>query len=369
MRTRQHLPGKSADATCTYICYSRICLINPVFTFAEYTPTANLHVFLYSGDPLVHSAIRMDKDINRRRPGSVLDHPGRPFPRQSHPSTGTASVYDSVDDYMWTSAALEDPEDLPPLPAWLLNAPAPAVAAADTARHSPNIKLPPFQSSRPAAWFTSVQQTFHFRGVSDQKNMFTYCYVTLEEEQMQQVDDLIEMYPLLPDAFFRLRDLLVATHSPDAYQRLEQFLALPPLGGEKPSTLLTNMKQLCPPGEDATIMFWGMFLSRPPPLIRIQHAEDWVSPVHALAAHADALVTHNHGGVTAPLLKDQAPLVAAATAHGSKFPACGGKPSGGRPVAASTSAPASDKPWKKLKKFCRRGDLELLLCYDFGYME
>ena len=246
---------------------------------------------------------------------------------------------------------MEDPEDLPPLPAWLLNAPAPTVAAADTARHSPNIKLPPFQSSRPAAWFTSVQQTFHFRGVSDQKNMFTYCYVTLEEEQMQQVDDLIEMYPLLPDAFFRLRDLLVATHSPDAYQRLEQFLALPPLGGEKPSTLLTNMKQLCPPGEDATIMFWGMFLSRLPPLIRIQHAEDWVSPVHALAAHADALVTHNHGGVTAPLLKDQAPLVAAATAHGSKFPACGGKPSGGRPVAASTSAPASDKPWKKLKKF------------------
>ena len=48
LRTRQHLPGKSADETCTYICYSRICLTSPVFTFAKYTPTAYLHVILHT---------------------------------------------------------------------------------------------------------------------------------------------------------------------------------------------------------------------------------------------------------------------------------------------------------------------------------
>ena len=57
---------------------------------------------------------------------------------------------------------------------------------------------------------------------------------------MQQVDDLIEMDPLPLDAFFHLRDWLVATHSLDAYRRIEQLLALPPLSGEKPSTLLAT---------------------------------------------------------------------------------------------------------------------------------
>jgi len=290
---------------------------------------------------------------NRRRPGSALDQPDRPPSRQSHPSTGTASVFESIDDYSWTPAASEDFDDLPPPPAWLLDAPAAAPAAA--ARPAPNIKLPPFRSGRPAAWFAAVQQTFRIRGVSDQRDMFTYCYAALEEEQMQQVDDLIEMDPLPPDAFFRLRDRLVATHSLDAYQRLEQLLALPPLGGEKPSTLLANMKQLCPPGEDSSMMFRGMFLSRLPPLIRLQLAEDRVSPVQALAARADALVVHNHGGVAASLSEDQSALVAAAGAHGKQFSSRGGRSSGGRPSAAaaapshSSSAAASDKPWKKLK--------------------
>ena len=175
----------------------------------------------------------------------------------------------------------------------------------------------------------------------------------MEEEQMQQVDDLIKMDPLLPDTFYHLRDQLVATHSLDAYQRLEQLLTLPPLAGEKPSTLLANMKQLCPPGEDATMMFRGMFLLRLPPLIRLQLAEGCVSPVHALVARADALIAHNNSSsVAAPLLEDHALLVAAAAVHRKQFPACGGKPSGGRPAAAhttSSSAAASDKPWKKLK--------------------
>jgi len=209
-------------------------------------------------------------DNNRRRPGSVLDHPDRSPSRQSHPPIRTASVFESIEDYLWTPAASEDLEDLPPPPAWLLDVPAATPAAA--AWPAPNIKLPPFRSGRPAAWFAAVQQTFRIRGVSDERDMFTYCYVALEEEKMQQVDDLIEMDPLPPDAFYCLRDQLVATHSLDAYQRLEQLLALLPLGGKKPSTLLANMKQLCPPSKDTTMMFRGMFLSRLPPLIHLQLA-------------------------------------------------------------------------------------------------
>jgi len=230
----------------------------------------------------------------------VLDHPDRPPSWQSHPPTGTASVFESIEDYSWTPVVSEDLKDLPPPPAWLLDVPAATPAAA--ARPAPNIKLPSFRSGRPAAWL-DIPHPWRVRP----EGHVHVLLCGMEEEQMQQVDDLIKMDPLLPDTFYHLRDQLVATHSLDAYQRLEQLLTLPPLGGKKPSTLLANMKQLCPPGEGATMMFRGMFLLRLPPLIRLQLAEGCVSPVHALVARADALIAHNNSSsVAAPLLEDLA---------------------------------------------------------------
>ena len=115
-----------------------------------------------------------------------------------------------------------------------------------------NVVLPPFRAGRPAAWFAACEDVFQLRGITDQRDMFSYCYAALGEEQLLQVDDLVEMRPRPPDAFFRLRDRLVATHSLDAYKRLEELLNMPPLGGQKPSVLLAQMRQLCPPGEENT---------------------------------------------------------------------------------------------------------------------
>ncbi len=128
------------------------------------------------------------------------------------------------------------------------------------------------------------------KGVTD---MFSMCYAMLNDEQLEQVDDLAEMRPRPPDVFYRLRDRLVFTHTLDAYQRLKQLLALPPLGGQKPSALLAQMRQLCPPGKENTMFFCASFLQRLPPAIRLQLAEDRHSPVQPLAARGDALIVHH----------------------------------------------------------------------------
>ena len=90
---------------------------------------------------------------------------------------------------------------MPPQPAWLIDAPPPpqpGIAPASSCRRSEAAALPP------------GSQTFCIRSVSDQRDKFTYRYAALEEEQIQQVDDLIEMDPLLRDMFFCLLETQAA---------------------------------------------------------------------------------------------------------------------------------------------------------------
>jgi hypothetical protein len=204
------------------------------------------------------------------------------------------------------------------------------------------------------------------KGVVDQRDMFAFCYAMLGDEQLEQVDDIAELRPRPPDAFYRLRDRLISTHSQDAYHRLEQLLALPPLGGQRPSSLLAQMRQLCPPGEEHTMFFRGLFLQRLPPQLRMQLAEDRHSPVQALAARADALVVHHSYSSVAAASSQPEPdgLVAAVPPGKSGWQKKRGKapPTGGRgPKAAK-----KDKPWEELGicKFHFRYGSDCYSCAD-----
>ena len=277
----------------------------------------------------------------RRAPGSVPDHPEAPLlPSSSASSTASYSYYG-------TSYGVEEDPLLPP-PQWMLQPDPAALPPPPPVVQRPfNVVLPPFRPARPAAWFAAVEDVFQLRGVTDQREMFAYCHAALGEDQLLQVDDLIEMRPRPLDAFYRLRDRLVATHSLDAYQRLEQLMALPPLGGQKPSILLAQMRQLCPPGEENSMMFRAAFLQRLPSSIRMQLAEDRFSPVQALASRADTLVVHHSYQVAAAAAQEPED-VAAAAVQGSRQPWKRKEkaPSNGR--GAAGGAAKGDKPWVKL---------------------
>ena len=115
----------------------------------------------------------------------------------------------------------------------------------------------------------------------------------LGEDQLIQITELLELFPLPPDTFTRLKHCLVQTHTLDKFQRVEMLLDLPPIGGQWPSVLLAEMRQLCPPGEMSGKLFRSMFLRRLPREVRLVLAEDRSSPIQMLAARADSLMVHH----------------------------------------------------------------------------
>ena len=288
-------------------------------------------------------------DAGGRGPGSVLDHPGGPLYAPLPQSAASSATYSYASGY-------DEEDDLPPPPPeWL--APAPVLPAAD--RRTPNVILPPFKPKRPAAWFAQCEDLFRMRGIADQRDMFALCYNMLGDEQQEQVDDIAEQRPRPLDAFFRLRDRLVASHSLDMGQRVEQLLALPALGGQRPSALLAQMRQLCPQGEEAGFIFRQLFLQRLPSQVRLQLAEDRHSPVQALAARADTLMAHHSYGsvaaVSGPAQPEQDTLVAAV--QDSKKP--NGKDRFKRKQGcADKAAGGQQHPWELLG-ICKRH-------YEFG---
>jgi len=264
-----------------------------------------------------------------RIPGSVPDHPGAryvPLP----PST---------------YGEFEDEQQPPPPPGLPFH------------HLVPNVVLPPFKVNRPAAWFAQCADLFRMRGVYDQRDMFPLCYNILGDEQQAQVDDIAELLPRPADAFFRLRDRLVASHSLDVGQRVKQLLELPALGGQRPSALLARMRQLCPPGEDQGEIFRQLFIQRLPAQVRLQLAEDRHSLVQALAARADTLMAnHSYSAVASVGEPAEEATVAAAVRGGNQMDAR--KKQWKRGSRGDKTAGGKQEPWHVLG-ICQR-------YYDFG---
>ena len=298
-------------------------------------------------------------DILPGEAGSVPGHPGGLSRRSS-------SAAMSIAGYSWFGGDLgeyEDPEFLPPPPPELLEphfvAPLRALSLSTVSSASPSppppaarrhsrepptsVALPPFRTNRPAAWFATVEDIFTLKGIHDQRDRLTMAVASFPEDQLQQIDDILELRPRPLDIFNRVRDRLVSSHSLDDFQRLEQLMDLPPLGGQRPSALLAQMRQLCPNGEETTLLFRSIFLRRLPAAVRMQLAEDRYSPVAALAARADKImVHHSHQLVAAAAAEADDPVVAPAIT--------GGRPGGKKEKRKEGRRPGDGppKPWKKM---------------------
>jgi hypothetical protein len=204
------------------------------------------------------------------------------------------------------------------------------------------VALPPFRANRPAAWFATVEDIFTFKGILDQRDRLTLAVASFAEDQLQQIDDILELRPRPLDVFNRVRDRLVSSHSLDDFQRLELLMDLPPLGGQRPSALLAQMRQLCPGGEETTLLFRSIFLRRLPAAVRMQLAEDRYSPVAALAARADKIMVHHSHQLVAAAAEADDPVVAPAIMGGRP----GGKKEKRKDGRRSGDGPL--KPWRKM---------------------
>ncbi len=116
----------------------------------------------------------------------------------------------------------------------------------------------------------------------------------------------------------KLKDFLTDAHTLTNYEKVMKIVAMGPLGGRKPTELLSALLELCPRGEQETEWFRAMFLSRLPEAIRLHLTHD-EEELRVLAKKADGFIAHKSGQQAATInaveeAEDNAGTVAAVQA-------------------------------------------------------
>jgi hypothetical protein len=155
------------------------------------------------------------------------------------------------------------------------------------------VKLPPFWTANPRAWFASAEGVFQLRNIADERSRFFNCLHALLEATVCLIADLVEADPLPANPYTELRRRLLAAHQLTDIQRVEQLHSLPPLGSQKPSELLAEMLRLCPRGQENNTFFNCLFLNKLPRELRILLSEADMADKQALGARADLFAAHN----------------------------------------------------------------------------
>jgi hypothetical protein len=148
-------------------------------------------------------------------------------------------------------------------------------------------KLPEFWPHAPGMWFARAECRFELMGVHSERQKFCCVADLLPYETMRLVADLIAAPPAVEP--YGMKERLMLAHALTPTQRAEKLFALPPVGARRPSDLLAEMYEYCPPGEEMSALFKAHFLTRLPPEIRVylEAVED--IPLKQLALRADQL--------------------------------------------------------------------------------
>jgi hypothetical protein len=112
------------------------------------------------------------------------------------------------------------PEDTPPQP------------------HQRDIKLPPFWTTRPRAWFTFVESRFRLRGIEDDQSRFDHVLSALPAEMISQVIDIVDTIPA-GGLYEHFKNQLLEVHQLSDYKKFDMLVKMELMGGRKTSQLLT----------------------------------------------------------------------------------------------------------------------------------
>jgi hypothetical protein len=181
-----------------------------------------------------------------------------------------------------------------------------AAAAVPNAADGGKFRLPEFWPHAPGIWFARAELRFEVSGVVNQRLKFAYTVDALPYEALCLVADLVESPPA-EEPYEVLKSRLLMAHQLSPTQKAIKLMKMPELGDRRPSQLLADLLQACPPEEQRTAFFRGSFLMRLPSEIQVHLAQVETTDLKELAQKADQLwLTHRRPG-----------LVAAATAAGS----------------------------------------------------
>lgn len=162
-----------------------------------------------------------------------------------------------------------------------------------------DIKLPPFWTTRPRAWFTFVESRFRLRGIVSEQLKFDHVLSALPADMVSQVLDIVEAVPEdTPYTYFKQQ--LLEDYQLSDYEKFDMLMKMEAMGGRKPSQLLHAMLEFCPLNMEKHLCFHYLFMQRLPVALRTQLGEVQPGDPRALANRADKLwAVHSEGGTVA----------------------------------------------------------------------
>jgi hypothetical protein len=203
-----------------------------------------------------------------------------------------------------------------------------------------DIKLPPFWTSRPRAWFTYVESRFRLRRITDDQQMFDHV---LSAEMVSQVIDVVDALPAAGQYEF-FKNKLLNIHQLSDYEKFDMLVKMEPMGGR--SQLLHAMLEFCPLGMERHLSFHYFFMQHLPQALRTQLGEVQPGDPRALAVRADRLwsvhSTKAAGTVAVADGQEEPPAASIAAVRGGSSRGRGGR-SRGR--GAARGAAGDRCPW------------------------
>jgi hypothetical protein len=124
-----------------------------------------------------------------------------------------------------------------------------------------NLCLSEFWCDAPHAWFRATEAQFRLRNITDDEIKYSLLLTALPRDAFRVMAHLVEDDPPA-DAYVQLKAAFIASHVLSNYQRVEMLAKMEPLGGRRPSEMLTAMLELCSRGEEGSTFFFFFFLQR-----------------------------------------------------------------------------------------------------------
>jgi len=171
------------------------------------------------------------------------------------------------------------------------------------------VKLPPFWTQDPAAWFSYSEATFNIRNITSSRTKYDYVVTSLPYEMIYEIKDIIASPPAA-DPYENLKKSLIARTAISERDRLRQLLSKEDLGDRKPSQLLRHMKSLlgAKMADFDTKLLRELFTQRLPSDIQLVLAA--ASPetqLESLAGIADRVMEVNKNSICAVSVKKSNP--------------------------------------------------------------
>jgi len=108
-----------------------------------------------------------------------------------------------------------------------------------------NVKLTAFTADMPGVWLNQLEAYLTNKCIVDRSLWFLHVSFDLSPHEKPQVRDLLEINPPPGDAYQQLKERLLYLYESDQMSRIHKLFKLPPLGGQRPSELLAQMRLLC----------------------------------------------------------------------------------------------------------------------------